>query len=162
MPEGVTTIGLSAFEGCSSLTSLILPSTLTTVNACCFSVGHKSCVITCYATTPPTADPQTFSGYSGKVAVPSASVDAYKAAPGWSTVAEQIEAIPTPTWPVTIDGVTYDSTTGSGSAYVTGGTSNTTGNVTVQKMVRGLQVTSISRSAFRLNSSITTVAVPAR
>lgn len=161
VPEGVTTIGLSAFEGCSSLTSLILPSTLTTVNACCFSVGHKSCVITCYATTPPTADPQTFSGYSGKVAVPSASVDAYKAAPGWSTVAEQIEAIPTPTWPVTIDGVTYDSTTGSGTAYVTGVTSNTTGNVTVQKMVQGLQVTSISRSAFRLNSSITTVAVPA-
>lgn len=161
VPEGVTTIGLSAFEGCSSLTSLILPSTLTTVNACCFSVGHKSCVITCYATTPPTADPQTFSGYSGKVAVPSASVDAYKAAPGWSTVAEQIEAIPTPTWPVTIDGVTYDSTTGSGTAYVTGVTSNTTGNVTVQKMVQGLQVTSISRGAFRLNSSITTVAVPA-
>lgn len=161
VPEGVTTIGLSAFEGCSSLTSLILPSTLTTVNACCFSVGHKSCVITCYATTPPTADPQTFSGYSGKVAVPAASVDAYKAAPGWSTVAEQIEAIPTPTWPVTIDGVTYDSTTDSGTAYVTGVTSNTTGNVTVQKMVQGLQVTSISRSAFRLNSSITTVAVPA-
>lgn len=161
VPEGVTTIGLSAFEGCSSLTSLILPSTLTTVNACCFSVGHKSCVITCYATTPPTADPQTFSGYSGKVAVPAASVDAYKAAPGWSNVAEQIEAIPTPTWPVTIDGVTYDSTTDSGTAYVTGVTSNTTGNVTVQKMVQGLQVTSISRSAFRLNSSITTVAVPA-
>ena len=161
VPEGVTTIGLSAFEGCSSLTSLILPSTLTTVNACCFSVGHKSCVITCYAATPPNADPQTFSGYSGKVAVPSASVDAYKAASGWSAVAERIEAIPTPTWPVTLDGVTYDSTTGSGSAYVTGGTSNTTGNVTVQKMVQGLQVTSISRSAFRLNSSITTVAVPA-
>ena len=161
VPEGVTTIGLSAFEGCSSLTSLILPSTLTTVNACCFSVGHKSCVITCYAATPPNADPQTFSGYSGKVAVPSASVDAYKAASGWSAVAERIEAIPTPTWPVTLDGVTYDSTTGSGSAYVTGGTSNTTGNVTVQKMVQGLQVTSSSRSAFRLNSSITTVAVPA-
>jgi|GEM_PF-976064 len=161
VPEGVTTIGLSAFEGCSSLTSLILPSTLTTVNACCFSVGHKSCVITCYAATPPNADPQTFSGYSGKVAVPSASVDAYKAASGWSAVAERIEAIPTPTWPVTLDGVTYDSTTGSGSAYVTGGTSNTTCNVTVQKMVQGLQVTSISRSAFRLNSSITTVAVPA-
>ncbi len=161
VPEGVTTIGESAFEGCSTLTSLILPSTLTTVNACCFSVGHKSCVITCYAATPPNADPLTFTGYKGKVEVPAASVDAYKAATGWSTVAERIEAIPTPTWPVTLDGVTYDSTTGSGSAYVTGNTSNTTGNVTVQKMVRGLQVTSISQSAFRLNSSITTVAVPA-
>lgn len=160
VPEGVTTIGLSAFEGCSSLTSLILPSTLTTVNACCFSVGHKSCVITCYATTPPTADPLTFTGYKGKVAVPAESVDAYKAAPGWSTVAEQIEAIPTPTWPVTIDGVTYDSTTGSGTAYVTATNNFKQCNVTIQKMVQGLPVTSIAARALQL-SHITTVAVPA-
>lgn len=161
VPEGVTTIGLSAFEGCSSLTSLILPSTLTTVNACCFSVGHKSCVITCYATTPPTADPQTFSGYSGKVAVPAESIDAYKTATGWSTVATQIEAIPTPTWPVTIDGVTYNSTTGSGSAYVTGFTNRSKQcNVTIQKMVQGLPVTSIDARALN-HSWMTTVAVPA-
>ena len=161
VPEGVTTIGLSAFEGCSSLTSLILPSTLTTVNACCFSVGHKSCVITCYATTPPTADPQTFSGYSGKVAVPSASVDAYKAAPGWSTVAEQIEAIPTPTWPVTIGGVTYNSTPDSGTAYVTGSTGyNPTGNVTIQKEVLGLPVTSIDVNAFSNCSGLESVYIP--
>lgn len=160
VPEGVTTIGESAFEGCSSLTSLILPPTLTTVNASCFAIASNSCVITCYATTPPTADPQTFSGYSGKVAVPAASVDAYKAAPGWSAVASKIEAIPTPTWPVTLDGVTYDSTTDSGTAYVTTAYNFKQCNVTIQKMVQGLPVTSIAAGALQ-HSHITTVAVPA-
>lgn len=161
VPEGVTTIGLSAFEGCSSLTSLILPSTLTTVNARCFAIASNSCVITCYAATPPNADPLTFTGYKGKVEVPAGSVDAYKTATGWSTVAERIEAIPTPTWPVTIDGVTYDSTTGSGTASVTGFTNSSKQcNVTIQKMVQGLPVTSIAARALN-HSWITTVAVPA-
>lgn len=158
VPEGVTTIGERAFEGCSTLESLILPSTLTTVNARCFNVARNSCVITCYAATPPQADPETFSGYSGKVAVPAASVDAYKAAPGWSKVASKIEAIATPEWPVPLDGVTYNITTGSGTAYVTD--CNATGNVTIQKMVQGLPVTSIAAKALKF-SHITTVAVPA-
>lgn len=161
VPEGVTTIGESAFEGCSTLKSLILPSTITTVNASCFAIASNSCVITCYAATPPNADPLTFTGYKGKVEVPAGSVDAYKAASGWSTVAEQIEAIPTPTWPVTLDGVTYNSTTGSGSAYVTGFTNRSKQcNVTIQKMVQGLPVTSIDARALN-HSWMTTVAVPA-
>ena len=161
VPEGVTTIGESAFEGCSTLTSLILPSTITTVNARCFAIASNSCVITCYAATPPNADPLTFTGYKGKVAVPAESIDAYKTATGWSTVATQIEAIATPTWPVTLDGVTYNSTTGSGSAYVTGFTNRSKQcNVTIQKMVQGLPVTSIDARALN-HSWMTTVAVPA-
>ena len=161
VPEGVTTIGKSAFEGCSTLESLILPSTITTVNARCFTIASNSCVITCYAATPPNADPLTFIGYKGKVAVPAASVDAYKAATGWSTVASQIEAIATPTWPVTLDGVTYNSTTGSGTASVTGFTNSSKQcNVTIQKMVQGLPVTSIAARALN-HSWMTTVAVPA-
>ena len=161
VPEGVTTIGKSAFEGCSTLESLILPSTITTLNARCFTIASNSCVITCYAATPPNADPLTFTGYKGKVAVPAESIDAYKTATGWSTVAEQIEAIATPTWPVTIDGVTYNSTTGSGTASVTGFTNRSKQcNVTIQKMVQGLPVTSIDARALN-HSWMTTVAVPA-
>ena len=161
VPEGVTTIGKSAFEGCSTLESLILPSTITTLNARCFAIASNSCVITCYAATPPNADPLTFTGYKGKVAVPAESIDAYKTATGWSTVAEQIEAIATPTWPVTIDGVTYNSTTGSGTASVTGFTNRSKQcNVTIQKMVQGLPVTSIDARALN-HSWMTTVAVPA-
>lgn len=161
MPEGVTTIGESAFEGCSTLESLILPSTITTLNARCFAIASNSCVITCYAATPPNADQLTFTGYKGKVEVPAASVDAYKAAPGWSTVASKIEAIPTPEWPVTLDGVTYNLTPDSGTASVTGFTNSSKQcNVTIQKMVQGLPVTSIAARALN-HSWITTVAVPA-
>lgn len=161
VPEGVTTIGESAFEGCSTLKSLILPSTITTVNASCFAIASNSCVITCYAATPPNADPHTFTGYTGKVAVPSASVDAYKAATGWSTVASQIAAIATPTWPVTIGGVTYNSSPDSGTAYVTGSTGNNpTGNVTIQKEVLGLPVTSIDVNAFSNCSGLESVYIP--
>lgn len=161
VPEGVTTIGESAFEGCSTLESLILPSTITTLNARCFAIASNSCVITCYAATPPNADQLTFTGYKGKVAVPAASVDAYKTATGWSTVASKIEAIPTPEWPVTLDGVTYNLTPDSGSAYVTGFTNRSKQcNVTIQKMVQGLPVTSIDARALN-HSWMTTVAVPA-
>lgn len=161
VPEGVTTIGESAFEGCSTLESLILPSTITTLNAHCFAIASNSCVITCYAATPPNADQLTFTGYKGKVAVPAASVDAYKTATGWSTVASKIEAIPTPEWPVTLDGVTYNLTPDSGSAYVTGFTNRSKQcNVTIQKMVQGLPVTSIDARALN-HSWMTTVAVPA-
>lgn len=161
VPEGVTTIGENAFEGCSTLKSLILPSTITTVNARCFAIASNSCVITCYAATPPNADPLTFTGYKGKVEVPAGSVDAYKAASGWSAVAERIEAIPTPTWPVTLDGVIYNSTADSGTAYVTGFTNRSKQcNVTIQKMVQGLPVTSIDARALN-HSWMTTVAVPA-
>lgn len=161
VPEGVTTIGESAFEGCSTLKSLILPSTITTVNARCFAIASNSCVITCYAATPPNADPLTFTGYKGKVEVPAESIDAYKTATGWSTVATQIEAIATPEWPVTLDGVTYNSTADSGTAYVTGFTNRSKQcNVTIQKMVQGLPVTSIDARALN-HSWMTTVAVPA-
>lgn len=160
VPEGVTTIGKSAFEGCSTLESLILPSTITTVNARCFTIASNSCVITCYAATPPNADPLTFIGYKGKVAVPAASVDAYKAATGWSTVASQIEAIATPTWPVTLDGVTYNSTPDSDTAYVTSTDGNATGNVTIQKEVLGLPVTSIDVNAFSNCSGLESVYIP--
>ena len=161
VPEGVTTIGESAFEGCSSLTSLILPSTITTVNARCFAIASNSCVITCYAATPPNADQLTFTGYKGKVEVPAASVDAYKAAPGWSTVASKIEAIPTPEWPVTLDGVTYNLTPDSGTASVTGFTNSSKQcNVTIQKMVQGLPVTSIDADAFSNCSGLESVYIP--
>ena len=72
IPDSVTNIGENTFQGCSSLTSV-------TVNA----------------TTPPTLGEGAFSNNASgrKIYVPAASVDAYKAAEGWSTYAEDIEAI---------------------------------------------------------------------
>ena len=166
IPEGVTTIGSRAFNNCRALSSLTLPATVNNLGTNCFDgmgndAGSDATTLTCLAATPPNADPHTFTGYTGKVAVPSASVDAYKAATGWSTVASQIAAIATPTWPVTIGGVTYNSSPDSGTAYVTGSTGNNpTGNVTIQKEVLGLPVTSIDVNAFSNCSGLESVYIP--
>ena len=70
IPEGVTSIGNSAFSGCHSLTSF-----------------------TCLATNPPALGSKAFNDMNGTIYVPAASVEAYKAADGWKDYASQIQAI---------------------------------------------------------------------
>ena len=117
----VTSIGESAFSGCSSLTSVNLPSivsiggqysfydcsNLTTVDLgpnvtiigqMSFNIYNSSLTsFTCRATTPPTLGNNVF-GWGGAPAnlviyVPAESVEAYKAASGWSAFADKIQAI---------------------------------------------------------------------
>jgi hypothetical protein len=67
----VTSIGAGAFYACTGLTN-----------------------ITVEAITPPTLDIDAFGNTNGcPIYVPSASVDTYKAAGGWSTYADRIQAI---------------------------------------------------------------------
>ena len=72
IPDSVTSIGESAFDGCYSLTSIV-----------------------CNAPTPPTLGSYAFDGTNDcPIYVPSASVNAYKEASGWSDYASRIQAIP--------------------------------------------------------------------
>ena len=119
----VTSIGDYAFSGCSSLTSINLPSIVSLGNQYggnCFGscsnlttadLGTHVTIIaqmsfniynsnltsfTCRATTPPTLGSSVF-GWSTPanlvIYVPAESVDAYKAASGWSEFADKIQAI---------------------------------------------------------------------
>ena len=106
--EGVTTIGCRVFRYLKDARNFTLPSTLLTMDSGCFT-GNATYPIqidclTCNAVTPP----EIICTLSGKTAcltentsyctitaikVPAASVDAYKAADGWSQFASVISAI---------------------------------------------------------------------
>ena len=85
LPEGVTSIGYSAFWGCRSLTSITLPEGVKSIGDYAFDRCSLTS-ITCHAVTPPTIDSNTFVGADKgiPVYVPAGSVEAYKAATGWS------------------------------------------------------------------------------
>lgn len=112
----VTTINKNAFDGCKSITAITIPNsvqdiflsafttciaakTLTIGNSVreigqgCFQNCSGLTSITINATTPPTLGNDAFNGSTCPIYVPSASVNAYKSASGWSTYASRIQAI---------------------------------------------------------------------
>lgn len=96
MLDGITKIRIRAFRGCSSLTSIEIPKIVTSIELEAFRDCNSLTSVTVLATTPPTLGTDAFSDThsSLKIYVPSGSVNAYKAASGWSDYASKIQAIP--------------------------------------------------------------------
>lgn len=94
IPEGVTSIPAQFCADCVSMPSIELPSTITTIGDRAFlgMTNLNSFII--HAVTPPTLGVSVFSNTSCIIYVPAESVDAYKAASGWSGLASRIQAIP--------------------------------------------------------------------
>lgn len=118
LSNNLTILGVGAFAACLNFTSINIPSSLTSIPNNCFvnadgltdielptsitSIGNeafKNCdglySMTCLATTPPTLGSDAFSGTNSnlKIYVPSGSVNAYKAASGWSNYADKIYSL---------------------------------------------------------------------
>lgn len=96
MLDGATSIGNYAFYYCSSLTSIEIPNGVTSIGAEAFGYCSNLTSVTVEAATPPTLGSDVFSGTHSSLViyVPAELVDAYKAASGWSTYADKIQAIP--------------------------------------------------------------------
>lgn len=99
IPNSVSIIGDKAFNGCQSLRSIVIPSGVTQIDSSCFYVCSNLTSVTCKATTPPAIGYKIFRSTpiengNGFIYVPSASVNAYKVADGWSQYASRIQAIP--------------------------------------------------------------------
>ena len=54
--KGVTTIGMNAFSNCTSMTTIILPSTLTSLGVKAFNNDAALASVACKATTPPVCE----------------------------------------------------------------------------------------------------------
>ncbi len=95
--EHVKTFGMGIFEECTNLRNVVVGTNCTSFSAKTFKNCAADMVITVKATTPPRGSTSMFgaaANYAGKIYVPAESVDAYKAANGWSAYADKIQAIP--------------------------------------------------------------------
>lgn len=90
-------IGSSAFFGCINLTSIEIPSGVQSIGNYAFQDCHALATVTLQATTPPTIETYTFNNVPDITIyyVPDASVDAYKSATNWTTLADQIQPLST-------------------------------------------------------------------
>ena len=88
----ITQIGGYMFYNCG-FTSITIPSGVTSIGNYAFANSSLR-NITCLSTTPPTLGERVFQDTNiNAIYVPSASVNAYKAAEGWSDYANRIQAI---------------------------------------------------------------------
>ena len=96
MLDGITKIRIRAFRGCTSLTSIEIPNSVTSIELEAFRDCNSLTSVTVLATTPPTLETDAFTDTHSnlKIYVPAESVNAYKAASGWSSYASKIQAIP--------------------------------------------------------------------
>ena len=94
IPASVTTIGDSVFLFCTNLTSIMIPQKVTTIGNSPFQGCTGLTNVRVKNTIPPTAKSGIFAGCTklSAIKVPAESVEAYKAADGWSDYANLIVA----------------------------------------------------------------------
>ena len=92
IPDRVTTIGNWAFAHCDALTSVTIPDSVTMIGDYAFYNCFALKEVYCEPTTPPSLGSSVFDyNASGRrIYVLAASIDAYKAAEGWSSYASAI------------------------------------------------------------------------
>ena len=89
--NSVTSIGQEAFSGCTNLHLITIPSSVTFIDDNAF-YDCEELGVRCEAVVPPRLGSMVFNSISF-IDVPGESVDAYKAAEGWSEYASSIRAM---------------------------------------------------------------------
>ena len=90
IPSDITEIKNFAFYGCTSLTSVTIPDSVTSIGQYAFYNCSSLTEVYCKPTTPPTAATDDYMPIGCTIYVPTASVEVYKTADGWSVYADYI------------------------------------------------------------------------
>lgn len=94
IPEGITAIEYALFQYCSNLRNITIPENVTYIAGSVFQGCWSLTEMTILATTPPTlASINAIPDATRTIRVPAESLDAYKTAPLWSTIAGRFVAI---------------------------------------------------------------------
>lgn len=98
IPNGVTSIGFGAFMNCEALDDVIIPSSVKTIGSKAFEGCDDLINLYCYATTPPTAESNTFEDMKWITLHVRANMkEAYAAVEPWSKFGKIVEQCATPT-----------------------------------------------------------------
>ena len=92
IPNSVTSIGDWAFSGCSGLTTVSIPNSVTSIGKYAFSGCSGLTKAIVKAITPPSIDSQTFDNFDLKLIVPAISKEEYKSANIWSLFTNYADA----------------------------------------------------------------------
>ena len=157
-------ISANAFEGCTALTSVEIPSSVTSIGASAFAGCTGITNITSLTTTPPALGDDVFESSvkaNAKLYVPSGSLSEYqKAGNGWSEFKNMVEITISA---VNGDGVTiyYQYTDSEKTALeVIKGEGYTAATIRVPATANGLPVKGISANAFEGCTALTSVEIP--
>lgn len=96
IPNSVKTIGNSAFRRCKSLSKVVIGAGVESIGTQAFEKAsdQTKMTVTIYAITPPTIQSNTFtSAFVSAIYVPNESVEAYKTADIWNTMANRIKPL---------------------------------------------------------------------
>ena len=172
IPEGVELIMESAFESCSYLNSISMPSSLKLIETRAFTSCYNLKEIHVKASTPPTIMDDAFNSYKMLVFVPADAVDAYKSIDSWSRFAElYAEGTLVQGSRIEVDGIAYLITETNKKVSVTSqGASwwqdnNYSGDMVIPSSIQvngfTLDVIGIESNAFRGCDSLNSVSIPA-
>ena len=162
--EGIESIGAYAFQGCTNLQKIWLPSTLKSIGEMAFNNCKSITHICSEVVSPFTFNENVFSSYAATLYVPEGTTTSYRNKSYWSNFSKMAEGVLMGS--KTASGMTYDCLLRGESkiAILTKGAATEDGKVIIPTFVNfedtDYNVTEIAESAFKNLTTVKKIELP--